>query len=127
MVDLAVSTLKTYALREPVSRRAYTVLEVQTKAGLTGYGECGAASPEAIAEAQRQVINQQATSYEVISRNLATNPGMQAAVVMALLDITAKFAKAPLYQMLGGPTRHKARAITALTGATDADLAAQLK
>src|SRR5947207_13798749 len=93
--DLAVSELKTYALREPVSRRTYTVIEIQTRGGLTGYGECSAASPEALALAKQSTVGQAATSYEVISRQLAVYPGMQAAVVMALLDITGKQAKAP--------------------------------
>jgi galactonate dehydratase len=125
--QLTIAALKTYALREPVSHRAYTILEASTKTGLLGYGECAGASADALAEARRSVIGHAATSYEVISRKLAAYPGMQAAAVMALLDIAGKFSKAPLYQLLGGPTRHKARAITALTGATDADLAAQLK
>src|SRR5258706_6571238 len=37
--DLAVSELRAYAIQEPVSRRSYTVLEVRTKSGVTGYGE----------------------------------------------------------------------------------------
>ncbi len=72
-------------------------------------------------------MGQAATSYEVVSRQLAAQPGMQAAAVMAMLDITGKYAKAPLYQALGGPTRNKARALAPLSGATDADLAAQMK
>jgi galactonate dehydratase len=125
--DLAVSELRAYAIREPVSRRSYTVLEVRTKSGLTGYGECPAAPSDALALAKQAAVGQAATSYEVISRQLASQPGMQAAVVMAMLDITGKYAKAPLYQALGGPTRNKARALAPLSGATDAELAAQMK
>jgi galactonate dehydratase len=125
--ELTIDDLKAYALREPVSRRTYTVLEVHTKGGLTGYGECPAAPSEALALAKQAALGQAATSYEVVSRQLAAQPGMQAAVVMALLDITGKYAKAPLYQALGGPTRNKARALAPLSGATDAELAAQMK
>jgi hypothetical protein len=64
--ELDVSEIKAYAMREPVSRRSYTVLEVQTKGGLTGYGECGAAAPEALALAKQAAVGQAATSYEVI-------------------------------------------------------------
>src|SRR6266851_1656831 len=125
--DLSVTELKAYALREPVSRRAYTILEARTKGGLTGYGECSAATPEALAQARQSTTGQPATSYEVISRQLSPYPAMQAAVVMALLDITGKYTKSPLYQTLGGPTRNKARAITPLTGATDAELLTSIK
>src|SRR4051794_41078512 len=45
---LTITSIKTYALREPKSRRAYTILEAQTKSGLIGYGECAPASPEAL-------------------------------------------------------------------------------
>ena len=120
--ELAISEIKAYPLREPISRRSYTVMEVQTKGGLIGYGECAAAPPEALALARQAAVGRAATSYEVIGRQLAAYPGMQAAVVMALLDIAGKYAKAPVYQTLGGPTRNKARAITALNGATDAEL-----
>src|SRR2546426_805917 len=109
--ELTIDDLNAHALREPVSRRAYTVLEVRTKGGLTGYGECLAVTPEALALARQSALGRAATSYEVISRSLAVHPGMQAAVVMALLDITGKYAKAPVYQALGGPTRTKARAL----------------
>ena len=125
--ELAVSELRAYALREPVSRRAYTVLEVRTQGGLAGYGECTAASPESMALAKQAAAGQPATSYEVIGRRLAPYPGMQAAVVMALLDIMGQFAKAPLYRALGGPTRNKARAIAPLNGETDAELIASMK
>jgi galactonate dehydratase len=125
--DLIVGEIKAYPLREPVSRRAYAVVEVQTKGGLTGYGECSAAAPESLALARQAALGQAATSYEVIARQLAANPGMQAAVVMALLDIAGKYAKAPVYQVLGGPTRHKARALTPLDGASDAELVGAMK
>ena len=125
--ELTVSEIKAYTLREPVSRRGYTVVEVQTKGGLTGYGECPSAAPEALALAKQAAVGQAATSYEVIGRQLAANPGMQAAVGMALLDIVGKFTKAPVFQVLGGPTRNKARALTPLEGASDAELVAAMQ
>src|SRR5258705_10358260 len=83
--QLSVTELKAYALREPVSRRAYTILEAHTKGGLTGYGECSAAPPEALAQARQSTTGRAATSYEVISRQLAAYPAIQAARVMAPL------------------------------------------
>src|SRR6267378_2418537 len=38
--ELTIDNLTAHALQEPDSRRTYTVLEVRTKGGLTGYGEC---------------------------------------------------------------------------------------
>jgi galactonate dehydratase len=125
--ELTVAEIKAYTLREPVSRRAFTILEIKTKAGLTGFGECPPPPPEALVLAKQAATGLPATAYEVIGRQLAAYPGMQAAVGMALLDIAGKFAKAPVYQLLGGPTRNKARALTALTGASDADLVAAMK
>src|SRR5215468_1274862 len=101
VAELTVSDIKAHPLREPVSHRAYTVLEVRTKGGLTGYGECAAVTAESLALAVQAAADQPATSYEVIARKLAEYPGAQAAVVMALLDITGKHAKAPVYQVLG--------------------------
>src|ERR1700680_2499104 len=126
-IELAISEIKAYALREPVSRRGYTVVEVQTKGGLTGYGECAAAGPEALGLARQTAGGQLGTSYEGIGGQMATNAGMQAAVGMALLDIVGKFTKAPVFQVLGGPTRNKARALTPLDGASDAELVAAMQ
>jgi galactonate dehydratase len=46
---------------------------------------------------------------------------------MALLDVIGQFAKAPVYHILGGPTRNKARAITALEGDSDEALLSSMK
>jgi galactonate dehydratase len=46
---------------------------------------------------------------------------------MAMLDLVGKFTKAPVYQVLGGPTRHRVRALASLDGAADDDLVVSLK
>jgi galactonate dehydratase len=48
-------------------------------------------------------------------------------VNVAALDIVAKFANAPVYQLLGGPTRNKVRVFTSLAGARDDELVAALE
>jgi galactonate dehydratase len=60
-------------------------------------------------------------------RALADLGIVEAAIVMAMLDIVGQHAKAPVYQLLGGPTRHKIRALTTLEGDSDRDLVAALR
>ena len=95
------------------------MLKVVTESGLVGFGECEAVSSADLARATQIVTGKPATAYEVIRQQLLPLPGLQAAVNVALLDILGKKAKAPIYQVLGGPTRFKARASAALEGETD--------
>ncbi len=124
---LEIAELQTQALREPVSGRSYSVVKIQTRSGLVGYGECAGASIADLARVKALVVGIQATAYEVARRRLAGLPGLQAAVNMALLDLLGKSRRVPIYQVLGGPTRNKVRAMTALGGAGDAGLLASLK
>lgn len=125
--ELAIGELSAHPVREPVSRRAYTVVRVRTKSGLTGYGECARAADGDLAGARQAVMGRAATSYEVLRRDLAPWPGLSAAVNMALLDILGQSVNAPVYQVLGGPTRNKVRALEALSGDTDAELVESLR
>ena len=124
---LEVSELTAFPVREPVSRRAYSIVRLRTRGGLTGYGECPGATPAEIARAVEAIRGAAATSYEVLARRLADLGGLGAAINMALLDIVGKSAKAPVYQVLGGPTRFKARALAPLTGDADGALGASMK
>jgi galactonate dehydratase len=125
--QLTVTELRSYALREPVSRRGYTIVKIQTQSGLAGFGECAAVSPQALEQAKKVVIGMPVTAFESARRQLTPVPGIEAAVNMALLDVIGQFAKAPVYHILGGPTRNKARAITALEGDSDEDLISSMK
>jgi galactonate dehydratase len=113
---LEVKELEAYPLREPVSGRRYTIIRVQTHSGLTGFGECGPVSVGDLAKTRPLVLGKTATAYEMVRRQLEGVPNLQAAVNIALLDIVGKWSKAPLFQVLGGPTRSKARAIASLEG-----------
>ena len=93
----------------------FSVIRIETRGGVFGYGECAPIEQSAFELALGLIKGRDATSFEVI-RTLVAGP-MEAAVNMALLDITGKLANAPIYQVLGGPTRNKARAMAALDGA----------
>ena len=84
-------------------------------------------SPVELRHAGEAIRSRQATEIEVLRARLASMPRVKAAVNMAILDIVGKFTKAPVYQLLGGPTRHKARALLRLEGATDEMLVASCK
>lgn len=117
-----IAELRAYPLREPASGRRYTVIRLMTSTGLRGHGECAAVSAAELAQAAAILQGKPATAFEVVRPQLAALPALQGAVNMALLDIAGQLARAPVYQFLGGPTRHKARAVTALAGASEAAL-----
>lgn len=98
----------------------FSVIRLETRSGVIGYGECAPLEQPQFDAALAIVKGREATSFEVI-RTLLAGP-VEAAVNTALLDITGKIAKAPIYQVLGGPTRNKARAMAVLNGDTTRDL-----
>jgi galactonate dehydratase len=114
-------------VREPVSAREYAILKIETAGGIAGWGETRLIRPAELAKAAAILRGRQATEYAPLHAQLAALPEIQAAANMALLDIVGQAAKAPVYQVLGGPTRHKARALAPLAGADDAALVAALK
>ena len=114
----AVRSIKAFRLREPDSRRTYTMVRVDTSAGLAGWGECAAPVSDAdAAAAVRALQGVDPAAYEVAWLKLAAFPAWRAAVDMALIDISAQISNAPVFQLLGGPTRNKCRAYTMLDGA----------
>lgn len=91
--------------------RGSTLLKLFTDSGVTGWGECSALGSTAVEHARTAIVGQDASRYEPIRAQLPGPAG--AAVNMALLDIVGHTAKAPVCQVLGGPTRSKIRAFTA--------------
>ncbi len=124
---LAIANCRAYALREPVSGREYAVLKIETSGGIAGWGETRAIGAAEVARARAILRGRQATEYVPLHAQLAELSNVQAAANMALLDIVGQAAKAPVYQVLGGPTRHKVRAMAPLTGADDAAIQASMK
>jgi len=90
----------------------FSVVRLKTQSGLIGYGECAPIEQATFDAAMTQIKGREATSFEVI-RTILTGP-VDAAINTALLDITGKLAQAPIYQVLGGPTRNKVRAMATL-------------
>jgi galactonate dehydratase len=126
-------------VQEPASQRAYVIVTMRTDEGIVGLGETAAgANPQtAVARilAQRKnLVGQDATAAELVRQTVASaaedQPSelacIQAALNMALLDILGKLAKAPLYEVLGGPTRNKVRALACLEGTPEKDLPAAI-
>jgi galactonate dehydratase len=123
----SVTNLRGWRLREPSSGRRYTVLRLETRDGLVGYGEGGPATAAEIAEARAAAVGRRPNETEFIRHRLAATPAMEAAVNCAFLDLLGKRTKIPVYQFLGCPTRFKARVLAHLEGQTEEALLAPLQ
>lgn len=117
--QLEMVALDAFPLREPVSKRAYTCLRLRTRSGSTGYGECSRLSPADLADLRVAIRGNEASGFESIRRVSPLPPHALAGLEMAMLDLLGKFTSAPVYQVLGGPTRNQARALARIEGDTD--------
>lgn len=118
--------LDAFAVREPVSKRAYTCVRLRTRSGITGYGECSRISPADLTLLRSVIQAKEASSFESIRRGLTVAPSSLAGLDMAMLDVVGKFTNAPVYQVLGGPTRNQARALAHIERGTDDAIAASV-
>jgi len=117
----SIVELKSWPLRQPGDGAEYTVLRIDTDAGVSGWGESRARTADFEA-ARGRLAGQDAGSAEAVASRLAADPpGVRAAVNLALLDVLGKVCKAPAYDVLGGATRRKARALAPLHGTTEAE------
>ena len=124
---LEIAQFQAWRLKEPVSGRRYTVVELQSRGGETGYGEGGPVPAAEIVEARTAILGRRATESEFVRARLAGIPAMEAAVGNAMLDLLSKSRKVPIYQFLGGPTRFKARLLARLESTDEASAAAPLE
>ena len=109
----AIAGMRWFPLREPVSGSRYTLLRLTTRSGLAGWGECAQASELDRQALEKEWTGKPATLYAAID---GSNP-LAGALDMAMLDILGKSCRAPVYRVLGGPTRHKVRAFTGAAAA----------
>lgn len=120
-----ISEVRAFQVGSPGSDESYVVLQVRTESGLVGYGECNSISGTDIKATNHAIAGRAATSYQVLGGLVP--PNVCGGLNIALLDIVGKATKAPIYRVLGGPTRNKARAITRLSGSSDEALKADLQ
>ena len=111
--------LDAFPVREPVSKRVYTCLRLGTRSGATGFGECSRIAPTDLTTLRGAIQGKEASSFESIRRGLMVSRAALAALDMAMLDLVGKFTNAPVYQVLGGPTRNQVRALARIEGETD--------
>lgn len=125
--QLEMSAIDVFRVREPASRRAYTCLRLRTRSGVAGYGECSAISPADLAALRAAIQGKEASNFEGIRNGLKVAESALAGLNIAMLDVLGKFTHAPIYQLLGGPTRNKARALAQIEGETDDAIVANLR
>lgn len=120
---MKITEIRSMAIAEPGGLR-YIVLKVSTDDGPTGYGEAPAThEPQEAAERLRReltpLLGWDPAQILRIDRELSrdgASHAARAAVNVSLLDILGKSVQAPLYEVLGGPTRNKARAMAVVEG-----------
>lgn len=109
-----------HKMREPDSGRRFMIVQLEVRRPeLVGWGESEPVRDEDVQAAMLRVVEKPATAVEAILAELAPWPPIRSAISMALLDLAGKIAQAPLYQVLGGPTRNKVRAMAPLEGDGD--------
>ncbi len=92
-------------------------LRVTIAEGLAGLAPLGAFTAEEFQQATRGVTGHPATAWAHLAAQLPES--LAGPLNIALLDIVGKFSRAPVYQILGGPTRNKVR-VMARAGNLDA-------
>ena len=130
--EIAISGLNAWAIRSSPEAVPRLVIALRTDTGVTGYGEtsAGADPASSVAEALRHadaLVGKDAMASVAVRASLsAAAPEIRGAVDIALLDVRGKIADAPVYDLLGGRTRDKARAMASLHGSSEAELSQQL-
>jgi galactonate dehydratase len=120
-----VSEIHAFQIESSTSGNSHVVLRVRTQSGLVGYGECNGLSATDLKASSQAVVGHAPSAYQALDGLVP--PAVRGGLNIALLDIVGKATKAPIYRVLGGPTRNKARAITRLSGSSDEALQSDLE
>jgi galactonate dehydratase len=125
-----ISEVRAFQMGSPASGNSgggssYVILQVRTQSGLVGYGECSSLSGSDLKATNQAVVGRAASAYQALDGLVPQT--VRGGLNIALLDIVGKATKAPIYRVLGGPTRNKARAITRLSGSSDGELQSDLQ
>jgi L-alanine-DL-glutamate epimerase-like enolase superfamily enzyme len=85
---------------------SYSVLQVRTRSGLVGYGECNELSGSDLKSANQALAGRVASSYQAL--DALVPPTVRGGLNIALLDILGKATQAPIYRCSAAPhaTRH---------------------
>jgi galactonate dehydratase len=135
-----ITDVAVFALRQPRDQTESVIIEVRTDAGVSGWGEAPAepdlaSAVRAVEACKPSLMGRDVTATVAIGLELdelrrnerGRGPyAASGAVNMALVDALGKLSGAPAYQLLGGPTRTKARALATLHGSEEAQLAQSL-
>jgi galactonate dehydratase len=105
---LDIVEIRHYPVREPVSGNRYSLLRVKTRSGVMGWGECGGVTSDELKVLEAAWTGKPAHCYAAIDSSTPAGGALD----MALLDILGKACRAPVYRVLGGPTRNKVRAFS---------------
>jgi galactonate dehydratase len=124
---LAITQFRAWRMKEPVSSHRYTVVELRSESGHSGFGEGGPVPAAQITEARAAIVARRANEWEFVRARLAAIPAMEAAVNNAMLDLVSRSRNVPIYQLLGGPTRFKARVLARLEGSDETTITGPLE
>ena len=120
--DFAIRDVSVHPVSEPESGASRVIVQITTAGGWSGYGEAPATPLAAgrLGALKPLLTGLDALGYVAIDQHLRSSPlaaafpGAPAAVNAALLDIQGRAVKAPVYEVLGGRTRDKVRAMAVL-------------
>lgn len=93
-------------------------LKLSTQGGVAGWGAMPGGIAGDLGATNLVLRGKPVSAYEAVELSLKPFPRIACAAVTAMLDCLGKHTKAPVYQVLGGPTRHKVRVMASTSHPT---------